>query len=367
LAFAFIASVLLLATGAGGVQIAGSLVERGQGQLRRGDISGACVTFQAAADADPQSARAPYLLGLALARNGAEPPSIERAYRSAVARDPGFAPAHAELGRLLFGLRHTVEAQEQLEAALAIAPDLAEAHFELGLLFLQQNQQTDALVELSRAARLAPRDARFRAQLGDAYWHAGKLAEAAAELRRANELRPGNASQWSHLGLVLLAQKDELNARKCLETAIRLDPTTYPALLALAGLELSHGRSAAAIPLLDKARQYAPPDSAVAAMLCSAFATTKDRPDWNVRALNECRAAARTYLEAPDVQLHLLEVLVAQRDCAGAHAQLAVLEAIPLPPRESSWVQRGREALATCTAAPPARVATASRTQPAKP
>ena len=361
MSWALIASVLMLAAGAGGTPSpAAGLLGQGQRLLRQGDVSGACTAFQAASDADPHDARAPYLLGIALARRGAEPFSIEQAYRSSIARDPSFAPAHAELGRLLFGLRHTVEAQEQLETALKLAPNLADAHFELGRLFLQQNQKMDALVELSSAVRLAPREARYRGELGDAYWRAGKFAEAVVELRRANELRPGNASQWSHLGLVQLAQKDELGARKSFETAIRLDPTTYPAMLGLAGLELSHGRSAAAVPLLDKARLYAPPDSEAAAMLCGALATAKDRPDWSERALSECRAAARSHPEDPAVQFHFLQVLVAQHDCSAASAQLAVLEGIRLPPRESSWVENGRRANAACTSAPPTGVATRS-------
>ena len=36
-------------------------------------------------------------------------------------------------------------------------------------------------------------------------------------------------------------------------------------------------------------------------MLCGALAATKDRPDWNARALNECRAAAQSRPEDPAV------------------------------------------------------------------
>ena len=91
-------------------------------------------------------------------------------YRRALARDPNFAEAAAELarsdyrGRFLSPLApaELEEVKSLIDRALAQAPNSPEAHFALGLFFYGRRQYDMALAEFNRTLELQPNNALAR-------------------------------------------------------------------------------------------------------------------------------------------------------------------------------------------------------------
>ena len=123
--------------------------------------------------------------------------------RDAVASDPHYAPAWAALAKASFFVNKGVVDDAALRAeghhasrrALALAPNLAEAHAVAGL--LEGENGTAAL----------------------------------AHLRNAVRLDPSNVDAWNWLGNTLNARGQPEAALSAYDTAVRLDPLFWPALM----------------------------------------------------------------------------------------------------------------------------------------
>jgi TolB-like protein/Tfp pilus assembly protein PilF len=136
----------------------------------------------------------------------------------AVARDPDFAAAHAELARTL-GVRlfyfepGELSLQERafvhVERALALAPDLDAAHLARGLLLWQpwnHFPHERAIASYRRAIDLNPNSDEAHHQLGLVYIHVGLLDEGLREIREAERLNPGNTLAHFREGVTFLYQ-----------------------------------------------------------------------------------------------------------------------------------------------------------------
>ena len=96
-------------------------------------------------------------------------------YRQALARDPNFAEAAAELARSRLSRHWNIsplapaeleEVKSLIDRALALAPNSPEAHFALGLFFYWGHRQYEmALAEFNRTLELQPNNALARAIL----------------------------------------------------------------------------------------------------------------------------------------------------------------------------------------------------------
>lgn len=148
--------------------------------------------------------------------------------RKAVAMDPNFAPAWAELGAVVGRRGGTAEKSEDetraeavgyLKRALTLAPNLAFAH---GALAMVQKFPPELMPEIKKAVQLDPNDADLWNWLGNSYGSQNKVREAVAADRRANEIDPLLTPPIGNLigGLVLLG--DERGIAKLLA---RLDRT----------------------------------------------------------------------------------------------------------------------------------------------
>jgi Flp pilus assembly protein TadD len=76
--------------------------------------------------------------------------------RQAVSYLPGFAKAHADLGRALAGLGDLEHAQQSLETALSLDPGLVPARCQLATVHLQAGRLAPAVEALRRAVHDAP-------------------------------------------------------------------------------------------------------------------------------------------------------------------------------------------------------------------
>lgn len=139
-------------------------------------------------------------------------------FERAVAADPNFAAAHAELAQACvwrFFLFTPDEKQWEerafvaVEKALSLDPDLGEAHLARGrLLWTPSNKfpHDKAIQEYRRALALNPSLDEARNQLALVYGHVGLLDEALQELERAVAINPSNTIARFRIGEILLFQ-----------------------------------------------------------------------------------------------------------------------------------------------------------------
>ena len=145
-------------------------------------------------------------------------------FERAVAADPKFAAAHAELGRaygqrLFYVSPGDAALQErafvEIERALAIDPDLDTAHLARGLLLWQpwnHFPHERAIAEYRRAIALNPNSDEAHHQLGIVYIHIGLLDEAKREIDEALRLNPANTLAYFRKGVVALYAGDYVKA-----------------------------------------------------------------------------------------------------------------------------------------------------------
>jgi TolB-like protein/Tfp pilus assembly protein PilF len=161
-----------------------------------------------------------YLRGkIRLRRENREDDSVAIALlERAVALDPDFAAAQAELARAYvlrveqFAPRDTTlveRAWVATEKALRLDPDLAEAHFARGALLSSVSGRLapePAVREYHRALELNPSLAQAHHGLGTIYLHLGLLDKAVAEFQRTLAVDPGNYGATRRIGLALVYQ-----------------------------------------------------------------------------------------------------------------------------------------------------------------
>jgi TolB-like protein/Tfp pilus assembly protein PilF len=121
-------------------------------------------------------------------------------YQQALAKDPGFALAAAELAQAhmtmyWFAPDHTAErlasAKAMAEQALRLQPDLGAAHFALGLYwYFGHRDYAQALQQLEVARKAAPNDAQLEQYFAAIDRRQGRWDDAIATYQRATTLDP---------------------------------------------------------------------------------------------------------------------------------------------------------------------------------
>jgi TolB-like protein/Flp pilus assembly protein TadD len=153
------------------------------------------------------------------------------AYEEAVALDPGFALAWAQLSRAHSTLYvNGPRSQEEAEAgrttaarAIALAPDLPQAHFAQALyLSAVRREHARALDEVTRARTLAPGDAELLSMAGLAEQQLGRWADAVRHFREAQSLDPRSLATARRLARVLLWLRRYPEAREASDYALRI-------------------------------------------------------------------------------------------------------------------------------------------------
>src|SRR6202008_479451 len=119
-------------------------------------------------------------------------------YQKALARDPSFAEAAAELARSRLSRHWFVsplapseleEVKSLIDRALALVPNSPEAHFALGLFFYWGHRQYEmALTEFNRTLELQPNNALARQYCAWVYRRRGEWERSMAEFQQAQEL-----------------------------------------------------------------------------------------------------------------------------------------------------------------------------------
>lgn len=186
------------------------------------------------------------LLGFVLARQG-KLDEAESQFRRSVAIDPGFAPAHQNLGRLLLQQGRPEEALEHLREAARRGPvdlDLALRLAELEV------EHGDASVGEKLYESIAMEHGSVRAMLalGRSLARRGEGQEAIAVVYRAVEMAPNSEEALSAYARLCVEHGAPVPAMKTLEALTRLFPMNaeYSYLLGVARLQLAESEGAVA-------------------------------------------------------------------------------------------------------------------------
>lgn len=125
-------------------------------------------------------------------------------------------------------LRGPSAGARRIEAALALQPDFAEALANLGNLRRDQGQTDAAILAFCRARRLKPSLVAAHGGLAAALFAAHRHAEAVAAWRRGMTAHPGHADLGNALGNALHEMGDERAGETAYRAALAADPA-HPA------------------------------------------------------------------------------------------------------------------------------------------
>jgi TolB-like protein len=170
-------------------------------------------------------------------------------YRQALARDPNFAEAAAELARSRLS-RHweasplasaeLEEVKPLIDRALALAPNSPEAHFALGLFFYFGHRQYEmALAEFNRTLELQPNNALARQYRAYVYRRRGEWERSLVDFQRAEELEPRDAEIPTNIGGTYLPLRLWKDAERAELRALAIDPHNGLAALLLVTTRLN--------------------------------------------------------------------------------------------------------------------------------
>ena len=164
-------------------------------------------------------------------------------YRQALAREPNFAEAAAELARSRLSRHWFIsplapaeleEVKSLIDRALALAPNSPEAHFALGLFFYWGHRQYEmALTEFNRTLALQPNNALARQYCAWVSRRRGEWERSLADSQRAEELDPRDAIIPRNIGATYLALRRWKDAERAALRALAIDPHNAVAVIYL--------------------------------------------------------------------------------------------------------------------------------------
>ena len=164
-------------------------------------------------------------------------PAIDQ-FRQAIALDPGFALAYAELGhaqqRMYVAGEHRspelfADIQANAEKSVALEPDLAEGHLLLGRLFSLTHDDAKALTEYQFAEKRSPKNPRIIAIVAAAKGRLGNVEAELAGYERAAELDPHNGQYHRWVALACTKLRRYLEAEQAYTKAHALAPNDWVA------------------------------------------------------------------------------------------------------------------------------------------
>ncbi len=168
--------------------------------------------------AEPQGSTARYDLAIAYA-NLRRFDDAASELRSALAADPGFLAAMANLIAVDLARGDLREARAIADRFVAAAPDSARALYSRGIVALRSGDLKTARADFGTLLHFNPSYALAYYDLGIAEVRLGRLADAQRDLTAALTLAPAYARARFALAVVLLKEGDRAGARAAFERA----------------------------------------------------------------------------------------------------------------------------------------------------
>jgi tetratricopeptide (TPR) repeat protein len=235
-----------------------ALVNLGLTELQRGNFERARQLFTRARRLNRDIAQPHHALGV-LAERERRPDRASAHYYEALRVDPGFSPARANLGRLLFADGALEEALVQFKRLVEVAPDEVSGHSGLceTLLRLGRASEADAVLKATDRLGDAPELELLRAR---AALRRGDVEQAVALLsplsRRRDDL---GVAALGFLATAELSRGRPRHAVGAAQRALELDPEASVAVYVLA-LSLAELGAPDARPWLERAARARPDD-----------------------------------------------------------------------------------------------------------
>ena len=199
--------------------------------------------------------------------------------RKAIALEPEFAPAHADLARALLGLNPlefsdlTEEAAREARRAVELDDHLAEAHAALAAVAFDKWDWDTTEREYKRALELFPNTEDACACWALALSAFGRHDDAIAWAGRLASRNPVSAALQTAYGLVLFSARQYGEAERRLRLAMELEPDGFASRVTLGELYKVTGRADQVVRLLSG------PAYARSALLASAHAAAGQRAE----------------------------------------------------------------------------------------
>jgi tetratricopeptide (TPR) repeat protein len=146
--------------------------------------------------AAPRSAYEWFTAGMGKESEPGQAAAAEECYREALARDPGLAAAHTNLGGLLCGRGDIGAGRAEFEAALALDPEQPEARYNLAVILYRQGEIEQAASELRRVVAHSPWFADAHYNLATVLEKLGGKRQAALHLGRFIDLKGREPTPW---------------------------------------------------------------------------------------------------------------------------------------------------------------------------
>lgn len=148
----------------------------------------------------------------------------EQAYRDAMALEPQWVPAAANLADLYRATGRDAEGGAIIEAGLERMPDSAELRYVHALWLTRAHRSAEALLDYQRAAALSPSDVRYAYTYGLALAGANKPKDALAELERGHALAVDDADLLEALASLNHQFGDQALAAKYVQRLVEMYP-----------------------------------------------------------------------------------------------------------------------------------------------
>lgn len=249
--------------------------------LRAGEIDTALPILERLSRSESVSFDVQYLLGRALLRKRrlAEAANALEEARQLL---PQFVEVYADLAEAFRRQGKLREARAVVDRGLALSSDNGRL-LEEGGLALQALGETDAARQtLERARTKNPRALRSRLALSAVYRDQGKIAAAVEELRAAVRLDASFVDGWNALGLLLAQSGANADAEAAFRSALEVRPDDSEVLFNLAELLTRTGRSAEAVPVLERVVVLSPDVAEARRALESARAAAGPLPEGSI-------------------------------------------------------------------------------------
>jgi tetratricopeptide (TPR) repeat protein len=214
----------------------------------------------------------------------------------ALAVSPQEVEAHVLLGNALAGLRNLDGAVAEIEEAIRLAPERASSYSNLGELEARRGRPDAAEKALKKGVELDDRSAAAHLALVNFYWAREQRAEAEQELSKALALDPNNVAAHRAMATLAIALNRPEEAEAHLKKIIELTKSPE-ASVALSDFYILRRDEAAARKVLDPLAEGTQP-SADAMVRLAAMDRTAGRSKEAYARLDSILARDKTHLQA---------------------------------------------------------------------
>lgn len=257
---------------------------------------------------DPRSFVAHNLMGLMRLGEG-NPAEARQDFEQATRSNPGYAPAHVNLGNTLVMLKQEDAALKEFLLAIALQPKDPLALYNIGLIYGRQGKFAPAVKYLNRAHALAPGDKGIMLALAGARISSGMKPEAEALINQMANQHQLNSQLRESLAVLWLENGEPAKGVKLIKEEPERAPEFYNLGFQKAKTLFDEGAYAESARILEAIRGLQSPSAEFHDLLGSAYYLLDDPK----RASDELQETVRLEPMVPEHYFKLGMVFLKHR------------------------------------------------------